>query len=105
MPFWKGWHLSKDQIWDNLADWQKEAGMDKHSIIAEPLFVDAANHDFQPAKGSPAIEFVKPRMPGANTKCTGSPPPGGRAQGQEAHPLHGRAVPIRTGEEINANRV
>ncbi len=62
MPFWTGWHLSKDQIWDNLADWQAKTGMDKHSIIVEPLFLDAANHDFRPAKGSPAIEFVKPRM-------------------------------------------
>jgi len=64
MPFWKGWHLSKDQIWDNLADWQKGTGMDKHSIIAESLFVDAAKHDFHPVKGSPAIDFVKPRMGG-----------------------------------------
>ena len=61
MPFWKGWHL-KGQIWDNLADWQAKTGMDKHSIIAEPLFVDAAKHDFSPAKGSPAIEFEKPRI-------------------------------------------
>ncbi len=62
MPFWTGWHLSKDQIWDNLADWQAKRGMDTHSIIAEPLFVDVANRDFRPAKGSLAIEFVKPRM-------------------------------------------
>jgi parallel beta-helix repeat protein len=63
MPFWKGWHL-KGQIWDNLADWQAKTGMDKHSIIAEPLFVDAAKYDFHPVKGSPAIDFVKPRMGG-----------------------------------------
>jgi hypothetical protein len=60
MPFWTGWHF-KGQIWDTLADWRK-TGMDTHSIIAEPLFMDAGNHDFRPVKGSPAIDFVKPRM-------------------------------------------
>ena len=63
MPFWKGWHLP-GQIWDDLADWQKKTGMDKNSIIAEPLFVNAAKHDFRPVKGSPAIEFVAPHMAG-----------------------------------------
>jgi parallel beta-helix repeat protein len=70
MPFWTGWHLSKEQIWDNLVDWQKGTGNDKHSIIAEPLFVDVEKRDFRPAKGSPAIEFEKPRM-GAQFECNG----------------------------------
>lgn len=61
MPFWKGWHL-KDQIWNNLADWQAKTGYDAHSIIAEPKFVDASKYDFRPVKGSPAIDFVMPRM-------------------------------------------
>ena len=61
MPFWKGWH-PKDGIWDDLADWQKKTGNDMNSVIAEPKFVDAAKHDFRPAAGSVAIEFVKPRM-------------------------------------------
>ena len=61
MPFWKGWH-PKDGIWDDMADWQKKTGNDMNSVIAEPKFVDAAKHDFRPAAGSVAIEFVKPRM-------------------------------------------
>ncbi len=62
MPFWRGWHLP-GQIWDNLAAWQDKVGWDKHSVIAQPLFVGEAQHDFRPAPGSPAIDFVQPRMP------------------------------------------
>ena len=62
LPFCKGGVLSADIYNSNLADWQKKTGFDLHSIVAEPLFVDAARFDFRPAKGSPAIDFVKPRM-------------------------------------------
>jgi parallel beta-helix repeat protein len=59
MPFWYGWHLT---IFKDLAEWQSKTGNDKHSIIAQPLFVDAAKYDFRPAAGSPALDFVPPRM-------------------------------------------
>jgi parallel beta-helix repeat protein len=49
---------------NGLSEWQSKTGWDAHSIAAEPLFVDAANHNFHPVKGSPAIDFVKPRMGG-----------------------------------------
>jgi hypothetical protein len=62
LPFWKGWHVT---LYDNLADWQKKTGWDQHSIIAEPLFANAAAFDFHPAPGSPAMGFVKPTMGGA----------------------------------------
>jgi parallel beta-helix repeat protein len=55
--FWKGW----DESWgENLAEWQTKSGQDKHSIVAEPLFVNLAKRDFRPAKGSPAVCFAKP---------------------------------------------
>jgi hypothetical protein len=54
--------LSADIYNRDLADWQKKTGLDLHSIVAEPLFADAAKFDFRPVKGSPAIDFVKPRM-------------------------------------------
>jgi parallel beta-helix repeat protein len=59
LPFWKGWH--QEQFKD-LAEWQEKTGNDKHSIVADPKFVDAAKDDFRPAKDSPAFNFVKPRM-------------------------------------------
>ena len=59
LPFWFGWHLT---LFKDLAEWQEKTGNDKHSIIAEPLFVNAKEFDFRPAPGSPAIDFVRPRM-------------------------------------------
>ena len=59
MPFWFGWHLT---LFKDLADWQAKTGNDKHSVIAQPLFVDLAKRDFRPASGSPAIDLVPPRM-------------------------------------------
>ena len=58
LRFYKG---GNPKLYEDLAQWQK-AGWDEHSIVAEPLFVDIAKFDFHPAKGSPAIEFEKPRM-------------------------------------------
>jgi len=61
MPFWKGWHVTQ---FADLAEWRSKTGNDTHSIIAEPLFMDAAKLDFRPAKGSPAIGLVLPRIGG-----------------------------------------
>jgi len=57
--FWKGWHVTN---FKDLAEWQAKTGNDRHSIIAKPLFADEAKRDFRPAKGSPAIGLVFPRM-------------------------------------------
>jgi hypothetical protein len=61
MPFWKGWHVTQ---FADLAEWRSKTGNDTHSIIAEPLFMDAKKFDFHPAEGSPAIGLVRPRMGG-----------------------------------------
>jgi len=58
MPFWHNWGA---EIFSDLEDWQARTGQDRHSRMAEPLFVDAALGDFHPAKGSPAIQMVHPR--------------------------------------------
>jgi hypothetical protein len=55
-------HNWGEKSFDNLKAWQEQAGQDKHSIIAEPLFADAGKYDFRPAKGSPAIRLVRPKM-------------------------------------------
>ena len=52
-------------IFKDLAEWQEKTGNDKHSIIAQPLYVNPTSFDFHPAPGSPAIDFVRPRMGGA----------------------------------------
>ncbi len=59
LPFWIGWHQVQ---YKDIDEWRAKTGNDKHSIVAQPLFVDAQKYDFRPAKGSPAIDFVKPRM-------------------------------------------
>jgi len=41
----------------SLADWRKETGHDKNSIIADLLFVDSKNFDFRLKPNSPAIKL------------------------------------------------
>lgn len=59
IPFWWNWgvNLCKD-----LQEWRDKTGQDRHSLIAEPLFMNAAAYDFRPAEKSPAILFAKSRM-------------------------------------------
>ena len=40
----------------SLEKW-RECGYDRHSIIADPMFIDAANGDYRVKPESPAIEF------------------------------------------------
>ena len=40
----------------SLADWQK-MGLERHSVIADPLFVDPANDDYRLKPESPALEL------------------------------------------------
>ena len=40
-----------------LSDWQENHGQDRHSVIADPLFVDAKNDDFQLRANSPALQM------------------------------------------------
>jgi parallel beta-helix repeat protein len=59
IPFW--WNWGAMNCW-TLKEWQDKTGNDKHSIVAEPLFKDAAAYDFHPADKSPAIRFARPPM-------------------------------------------
>jgi parallel beta-helix repeat protein len=59
ITFW--WNWGANNCW-SLKEWQQKTGNDKHSIVAEPLFRDAAAYDFRPADKSPAILFARPQM-------------------------------------------
>ena len=37
--------------------WQEETGHDRHSRVADPLFMDAGNDEYEFKEGSPAIEM------------------------------------------------
>ncbi len=67
IPFW--WNWGEMNCW-TLQEWQDKTGNDKHSILAEPLFKDAAGYDFHPADKSPAILFARPPM-GVALDCDG----------------------------------
>lgn len=67
---WKNgnWKMDDNCYWDtsdpqiefagqSLAEWRKR-GFDQHSIIADPLFVDAENRDFRLKPESPVFEKI-----------------------------------------------
>jgi hypothetical protein len=43
-----------------LAEYQKAAGMDAHSLVSQAAFINVAASDFHPAKGSAAIDRGQP---------------------------------------------
>jgi len=54
---------SHSRVNQTLAQWQKdgcgskEGGQDKHSLIADPMFTDAAGEDFSLQPSSPALKL------------------------------------------------
>jgi parallel beta-helix repeat protein len=66
IPFWAGWDTKKTP---DLASWQNEMGLESHSVIAEPLFVNLAKFDFHPTAKSPI--FLAPALPGAREDADG----------------------------------
>ncbi|NCO93486.1 MAG: right-handed parallel beta-helix repeat-containing protein [Armatimonadetes bacterium] len=53
------WDISGDEpefLGMDFAEWQAK-GKDVHGVVADPLFVDAQNHDFRLKEGSPALKL------------------------------------------------
>ncbi len=83
----------KQLTWD---EWRK-TGADAHSVLADPLFVDAANHDYRLRPGSPAlklgfqpipIEKIGPRRDEFRTVWPIREAPGAAARGDFATARH-----------------
>jgi len=48
--------LTETEVLDEWQSWQA-LGMDRHSVIADPLFVDAENGDYRLQPDSPALKL------------------------------------------------
>ncbi|MBI2238741.1 MAG: NPCBM/NEW2 domain-containing protein [Actinobacteria bacterium] len=46
----------KDRRYADFAEWRARSGVDRHSVFADPGFVDPTAHDFQLTGGSPAVD-------------------------------------------------
>ena len=54
--YWDASGREVKPIGKSMADWQKQTGHDKNSIIADPGFVDAKNYNFHLKSNSPALK-------------------------------------------------
>lgn len=60
--YWNTAGLPVKFIDTDLAGWQKKTGRDEGSMVADPLFVDAANRDFRLKPESPALKKLGFKM-------------------------------------------
>ena len=44
---------------DRFAEYQRQSGLDAHSVVGDPLFENAAGHDFRLTPASPALAVEK----------------------------------------------
>ncbi len=70
------WHANEETLWFpvdlSFEDWQA-TGHDVHSLIADPLFEDAAARDFRLKPGSPALKLGFQPLDLSEVGLTGSP--------------------------------
>ncbi len=55
--YWDASGREVKPIGKSMAEWQKQTGHDKNSIIADPLFVNVKNYDFRLKPNSPALKI------------------------------------------------
>ena len=89
-------------MYDDLKTWQEQTGLDQHSVVADPKFIDAMQGDYQPGSNSPlrdaSIGFGKPWTP---PMFDASPDGSGRPRfkrldigAYESADMHGKASPV-----------
>jgi hypothetical protein len=52
-----GWPGGVEDLTVSFEEWQNEYGLDKHSVVADPLFVDPENDDYSLRAESPALKM------------------------------------------------
>ena len=75
----------------SFAEW-RQLGFDRNSVVADPLFVDAAANDYRLSEGSPAralgIESIDVSRCGPQQPAESDPPPAPPATGGKVLSLH-----------------
>ncbi|MBN8215066.1 MAG: right-handed parallel beta-helix repeat-containing protein [Spirochaetes bacterium] len=93
---------------EQWAEWQR-LGLDRHSVVADPLFTDVARGDFRLKPGSPALALGFQNIPqdliGPYADALRATWPIREAEGVREHPISGIDAPVPVKAAKEAARV